>query len=480
MIGAPGGDAAADGYRRQRVGHWDALWSRSRRDGFGTRSYHRRLETIYRFLVPPGRRVLELGSGSGDLLASVRPSVGMGVDFSREAIARSSAAHPELRFVEADAHELDLDERFDFILLSDLVHDVWDLEMVLRRVARVTTARTRIIFNFYSRLWEVPLAIAKHFGWASPVLQQNWFAVEDVENLLHLTGFETLRHWPEILFPLDVPVVAPLANRYAVKLWPLKYFALTNFVIARPAVAAENPAPSVSVVVAARNEAGNIEPIFRRVPDLGAETEIVFVEGGSNDGTFETIQHAIAQHPERRAKLFKQTGKGKGDAVRLGFANSSGDILLILDADMTVQPEDLPRFVEAMTSGKGEFVNGVRLVYPMEDEAMRFFNLVGNKFFGLAFSWVLGQPIKDSLCGTKVIWRSDYEQLVANRAYFGDFDPFGDFDLLFGVAKLNLKIVDLPVRYRARTYGETNIRRWSDGWLLLKMMAFAAKRLKFV
>ena len=204
------------------------------------------------------------------------------------------------------------------------------------------------------------------------------------------------------------------------------------------------------------------------------------MEGGSSDGTFETIEATIAKHPERVAKLFKQSGKGKGDAVRLGFAHASGDILVILDADMTVRPEDLPRFVAALESGKGEFINGVRLVYPMEDEAMRFFNLVGNKFFGLAFSWVLGQPIKDSLCGTKVMWRSDYQQVAANRHYFGDFDPFGDFDLLFGAAKLNLKIVDLPVRYRARTYGETNIRRWTGGWLLLKMMSFAARRLKFV
>jgi len=234
------------------------------------------------------------------------------------------------------------------------------------------------------------------------------------------------------------------------------------------------------VVVPARNEAGSIATIFDRVPELGAGTELIFVEGGSIDDTYRVIQKAIAEHPEQRSKLLSQTGKGKGDAVRLGFAEASGDVLMILDSDLTVPPEDLPRFLGALVSGKADFANGSRLVYPMEKEAMRFFNLLGNKFFSLTFSWLLGQPIKDTLCGTKVLWKSDYEAIVANRSYFGDFDPFGDFDLLFGAAKLNLKILDLPVRYQDRTYGTTNIQRWKHGWVLLRMVMFAAKRIKFV
>jgi glycosyltransferase involved in cell wall biosynthesis len=232
--------------------------------------------------------------------------------------------------------------------------------------------------------------------------------------------------------------------------------------------------------VAARNEAGNIEHILRRVPTLGSRTQLVFVEGGSTDNTYETIETLIKQHPDKDISLYRQAGKGKGDAVRLGFNKANGDILMILDADMTVPPEDLPRFVDAIASGKGEFVNGVRLVYPMENEAMRFFNIVGNKFFSMAFSWLLEQPIKDTLCGTKVMWAKDYRHLAANRSYFGDFDPFGDFDLLFGAAKLNLKIAEMPVRYRARTYGDTNISRWRHGWILLKMVVFAARRIKFI
>ena len=237
--------------------------------------------------------------------------------------------------------------------------------------------------------------------------------------------------------------------------------------------------PSCTVVVAARNEEGHINKLFERIMDLDLATEIIFVEGNSSDDTYLAIKRAISAHPSLNCRLLKQPGEGKGDAVRTGFAVAVGDVLMILDADMTVLPEDLKRFYDAIVSGKGDFINGVRLVYPMEDKAMGFFNLVGNKFFSIVFSWLLGQPIRDTLCGTKVIWRKDYERLAADRAYFGNFDPFGDFDLLFGAAKLKLKILEIPVHYYERHYGETNISRWHHGFLLLKMTVFAARRIKF-
>ncbi|MBN1813024.1 MAG: glycosyltransferase [Anaerolineae bacterium] len=475
-------DGSRQDYRQARVARWDAIarqmdtWT-----GWGTH-YHRRLAEIYRFLVPPGQRVLELGCARGDLLAALEPAVGVGVDFSPEMIERASQRHPGLRFIHADAHDLRLDEAFDVIILSDLVNDLWDVQTVLEQVARVATPRARVIVNTYSRLWEPLLALAEKLGLGKPTLYQNWLAVEDVANLLNLAGFEVIRHWEEILCPLPVPLLAAFVNRWLVKLWPFKLLALTNFVVARPKPQprSQGGEPSVSIVIPARNEVGNVPQIFERTPHLGSRTELVFVEGHSKDDTYAAIERAVAAHPERPCKLLRQTGVGKGDAVRLGFANASGDILMVLDADLTMPPENLPRFYEALRSGQAEFVNGVRLLYPMEDEAMRFLNLVGNKFFSLAFSWLLGQPIKDSLCGTKALWKSDYDLIAANRAYFGDFDPFGDFDLLFGAARLNLKIVDLPIRYRKRTYGTTNIHRWQHGWLLLKMVLFAAGRIKFV
>jgi glycosyltransferase involved in cell wall biosynthesis len=237
--------------------------------------------------------------------------------------------------------------------------------------------------------------------------------------------------------------------------------------------------PSVTVVIPCRNERGNIESAVRRTPRMGRETDIVFVDGSSTDGTPAEIERVIAAHPEWRITLLHQgSGTGKGDAVRKGFAAATGDVLMILDADLTVPPEDLPKFYRALASGKGEFINGTRLVYPMERQAMRTLNLLGNKFFSLAFTWLLEQRFRDTLCGTKVLFRRDYEKIAANRAYFGDFDPFGDFDLIFGASKLNLRIVEVPVRYRERTYGVTNIRRFSHGWLLLRMCVLAFYKLK--
>lgn len=477
-------DIFAYRYQQQRIAHWDFVAQKfAERRGLGA-FYQKVLAYYYKLFVPPGLRVLEIGCGQGDLLSALKPSVGVGIDISGEMIKQSSKRYPDLRFIHADVHELSLNEKFDIIILSDLVNDLWDVQVAFERLAILSHSRTRLILNTYSRLWEIPLSLTQRLGLSKPRLEQNWLTVEDITNLLKLAGFEVIKCTREILLPLYIPLVSKLANRILVKLWPFSCAALTNFIIARPLKLFEQTAtavkPLVSVIIPARNEAGNIESIFERVPKMGRGTELVFIEGHSKDNTFRAIEQAISKYPMYKCKLLKQEGKGKGDAVRLGLANASGEIFMILDADLSVSPENLHRFYEALVSGTGEFINGVRLIYPMERRAMRFINLIGNKFFGLAFSWLLGQFIKDSLCGTKAFWRRDYDLIAANRAYFGDFDPFGDFDLLFGAAKLNCKIIDLPIRYRARTYGATNIHRWQHGWLLLKMLAFAARRIKFV
>ena len=476
------GKANSKCYQKTRVSHWDQV-ARDKDEWKGCRGYyHKRLQSVLQFVVSPGQRVMEIGCGQGNLLASLHPSYGVGVDFSSQMIKRARNSHPDLHFMQADAHEIDVKEHFDFIILSDLVNDLWDVQAVLQNIKPLTTSGSRIIITTYSRLWEIPFKIIRKLGLAKPLLFQNWLTVEDLSGLLSLADFEVIRHWEEIVWPLRTPMVDSLLNRFIVKIWPFRWFALTNIIIARPcpAAVAAASAPTVSVVIPARNEAGNIQKIFAEVPEMAGGTELIFVEGGSSDNTYEVIAKAMADNPHRLSKLLCQTGQGKGDAVRLGFQHATGDILMILDADLTVPPEDLSRFYDVLASGKAEFVNGVRLVYPMEKEAMRFFNLLGNKFFSLTFSWLLGQPIKDTLCGTKVLWKRDYEKIVANRAYFGDFDPFGDFDLLFGAAKLNLKISEVPIRYRERTYGTTNISRWKHGWLLLRMVCFAALRIKFI
>ncbi len=475
-------DQAALSYKENRIENWNKVAQQLPYGiPWGPRTYYRRLKEVYKFLVAPNQRVLEIGCGGGDLLASLQPAIGVGVDFSPSMCDIARARHPDYTFIQMDACDLSgLDGTFDIIILSDTINDLWNVQVVFNQIKRLSSRHTRLIMNFYSRLWEIPLSIARGLKLANPTLPQNWLTSEDVQNLLQLSDFEIVRHWQEVLLPVPIPFLREIFNKILVHLWPFRLMALTNFIVARPKNLFENLNPSISIVVPARNELGNISKIFEHVVNMGSETELIFVEGHSKDDTYSVIERNILENPQRKAYLFRQTGIGKADAVRLGFEKSSGEILMILDADLTVSPKDLPLFVDALISGKGELINGVRLVYPMQDQAMRSLNFLGNKFFSLAFSWLLGQQIKDTLCGTKVLWRKDYDRIVANRSYFGNFDPFGDFDLIFGAAKLNLRIIDLPIRYRERTYGETNINRWKHGLLLLRMVFFAAVRLKFI
>lgn len=471
----------ASDHKRERQAHWDALVEGFSHDGFSA-GYHRRLNQIYGQIIAPGLSVLEIGCAKGDLLASLAPSHGVGIDFCQRMLDHARTKYPHLHFYTCDAHCLaDVEGEFDYIVFSDLVDDLWDVQVFLEQLPKFCKPTTRLVFNFYSHLWNLPLRLAQTLGLAKPMLPQNWLTVEDMRGLLHLTGFRELSHRTEVLLPLPIPWVSDIFNRFLVKLKPLSYLHLSHLMIAYQSTAANiGSSPSVSVIVPARNEAGNIAAILERVPEMGSGTEIIFVEGGSSDSTYEVIEAAIADSSGLNCRLLKQNGSGKGDAVRLGFEEAAGDILMILDADLTVAPEDLIKFFNALADNRADFVNGVRLVYPQQGKAMRFLNLIGNKFFSLAFTWLLGQTVKDTLCGTKAIWKDHYRMLAAQRGYWGELDPFGDFDLLLGAVRLNLRILDIPVRYGERSYGETNISRWSDGLLLLRMVVTAARKIKFI
>jgi len=307
---------------------------------------------------------------------------------------------------------------------------------------------------------------------------QNWLSVKDIENLLGLENFEIVKVERKLLFPKYIPLFNLLVNTFLSNLPGIGNLNLVQFITARPLYSQPRDY-SVTVVVPARNEMGNIENAILRTPEFGTHQEFIFIEGNSSDGTYDEMLRVQQAYPQKDIKVMKQSGKGKGNAVREAFEKAEGDILIILDADLTTPPEDMPKFYEALRWNKGEFINGCRLVYPMEKQAMRFLNFLANKFFGWFFSFLLGQRLKDTLCGTKVLFRTDYDKINANRHYFGDFDPFGDFDLLFGAAKLNLKITEVIVRYRDREYGSTQISRFSHGWLLIKMSLFAARKMKF-
>ncbi len=488
--------------------------------------YYRDLARLHQFLIPVGARVLEIGCGTGDLLSSVQPSVGVGVDISPITVNLAQKNHPNLRFYCADAETLtpekigyvsegpekgpiegpiDEPQTFDYIICANAASYFSDIQTVLSRLKPFCKPQTRLIISFHNYLWEPLLKLGEAIGQRRPQPPQNWLSMDDVANLLAVTGYIPLKRGRRLLVPRYIPGLSYVINRYLAPLPGIKHFGLTNYVVARPDFRADFQAgftpeaidssadsqtdsalekprlPSVSVIIPARNEAGNIEAAIARMPALGSHTEIIFVEGHSTDETWETIQKKVRYYRGPfKLKAFQQQGKGKADAVRLGFAEATGDVLMILDADLTVPPEDLPHFLAAIASHRGEFINGSRLLYPRSKQAMPWLNTLANKTFALMFSFLLEQPLKDTLCGTKVLWRSDYERITAGRSYFGDFDPFGDFDLLFGAAKLNLHLVEVPIRYQPRSYGSSNIAHVKEGLVLVKMCAYASRKLKFI
>ncbi|MGJ3252872.1 MAG: glycosyltransferase [Elainellaceae cyanobacterium] len=449
--------------------------------------YYKDIERFHRFLLRPGARVLEVGSGLGYLLDAVSPSYGVGIDINPAAIDYAQKRFPDLKFLLDDAHDFTLYQTFDYILLANSVSYFENIQKTLDNICHVCNPSTRLVFTFHNPAWEPILTFATRIGQRMPLPPLNWLSLRDIENLLDLANYEIVAHYKRILLPKHVPFLSWFCNSIIAPLPLINQMCLAEFVVARVrpiTVPVSQPIShdlTCSVIIPARNEAGNIENCIRRLPRLGKHTEIIFVEGNSSDNTWDEICRVQLKYGNQfDIKAYQQTGKGKGDAVRLGFKEASGDILVILDSDLTVQPEDLIHFFNAIASGKCELANGCRLIYPINPSTMPVLNQMANRFFAWLLSYLLNTKIKDSLCGTKAISKSNYERMSANRAYFGDFDPFGDFDLLFGAAKLGLKIQDIPVRYVPRTYGESNIRHVKEGFVLLRMCMHAARKMKFI
>jgi SAM-dependent methyltransferase len=446
-------------------------------------AYHNDLQTFLRFTLRPEASVVELGCGIGNVLSRLPQRKKIGIDFAEEMIAVARTRDGTgTTYMTADVEDLPKRmEAPDYVLLLDTVNTLNDVQKAFCEIREKLCAdHTRLVITFQNFLWRPLFTLAVRLGLMAPFPPQNWLTPEDVAVLLSLSGWEIVRHTERVLLPVPFPLLTSLCNRFLVKLPIFRWFALVHCVVARP-VPRERKDYSISIIIPARNEAGNLRRAIESIPSMGSGAEVIMVEGNSTDDTWERMQALKKEYcGPHRLVIARQEGRGKGDAVRKGFSLATNDILCILDADLTVDPSELPKFYDALASGKGECINGSRLVYPMEDKAMRFLNLVGNKIFSWLFTWLLGQRLKDTLCGTKAILRKDYENVEKNRSYFGEFDPFGDFDLLFGAAKQNLKIIEIPVRYKERTYGQTNIQRWKHGWLLLRMCAVAARKLKFV
>ncbi len=369
--------------------------------------------------------------------------------------------------------------RSALILDGNFNHDL-DIQNTLSIIHDAISRHTRLMIIAYSPYFSWLFRWATKLGLRSGNAPSTFLTRTDLDNLCKISDYEVVRFRNTVYFPWKWFGLGSVVNKILSITPGLNRLSLVNVITLRP-IKPSMDSPSVTVVIPARNEKGNIENALKRMPDLGAPLEVIFVEGNSNDGTYEEIQRVIAD-PQYQAKfklkLFKQTTKGKADAVRVGFSHASHELITILDADLTMPPEKLPRFYNAYVAGKADFVNGSRLLYPMEGEAMRFLNHLGNVFFAKSLSTVLESSIGDSLCGTKFLTKVDYDRMIQWRRDFGDFDPFGDFELLFPTAVLGLGVVDIPIRYLARTYGSTNIRRFRDGLLLLKMTLVGLLRIR--
>ncbi len=480
VLPPPGGELPkSNGLLQQQLAKTAAFYDAAApdRNWFG-QQYLRRLARYYRDWIPADASICEIGCGDGSLLALLPNADVSGIDISERQVARARTRLPHGNFQQGAGETFQFDRTFDFIIISETINCAADVQRIFENIRRCSRSDTRLVLNFYNTIWKPLLNLATALGFKAPQPESNWLSRTDVKNLLQLADWEVVRSETRILIPAPLFGLDKLLNRFLAPL--LSSFGLTTLMVCRPTFHIIQRVKTISILIPARNEEGNIEAAVERIGKFAGKGELIFVEGHSTDGTWAEILRMRAKYPQLNIRAFQQTGRGKGNAVREGFAQAYGDILMILDADLTMPPEELEKFYDALTSGKGDFVNGVRLVYPMEGEAMQFCNIIANKLFSYAFSWLLGQPVKDTLCGTKVLHRSDYKKIEHHRSFFGDFDPFGDFDLLFGASKQHLKIVDVPIRYRDRQYGSTNIRRWRHGLLLLRMVFFAARKVKFV
>lgn len=363
---------------------------------------------------------------------------------------------------------------FDYIIILEVLEETQDIIKLLKDTQTLLKKRGKLVIIYNNYLYNY---IKQLFNKKS----KNWLSTNDIRNFLQLSNYESFISNALYFFDIKLPLLNSLINRIIVHIFPISHFAKIHYIIAKKIHISPKDL-STSIIIPARNEKGNIENIFNSLSPLGTTTEVIFVEGNSVDGTKEEIIRCINKYSKIQTFSFhfidQGTEKGKADAVRKGFAKAKGEVLFIYDADVSINPNDLSKFYKAIISNKGEFINGSRLVYPMEKLAMQSLNILGNKFFSLLYSWILDQKVKDTLCGTKVIWKNDYLLMKNDRYLTGNYDPFGDFELLIGARKLNLKIIDLPIRYYERKYGKTNIKRFSNGLQLAKYSLIAIKKLK--
>ncbi len=433
--------------------------------------YYEQINRLLRFIVEPGKRVLLVGCLTPDFLEAVRPSAGLGIDCSAQHVEAAHERFPHWQFRRHDDYRIGGgDEAFDYVIITD-VNDQVDPIATLRALRSAMHKETRVIIENYNHLWEPIIHAAEYFGLKYSRPLQNWLTIDDLRNILELCDFEPLQVHRTVLLPKKIPLLSRLINGFFARLPGIRRLNMVNLIVARPVAPRLAPRDySVSIVVPCRNEVGNVAAAVERIPDIGSHTEIIFCDDKSTDGTADEVRRLQRLHPERDIKLYEGPGICKALNVRAGFDRAGGDILMILDADLTTMPEELHYFYEVIASGRAEFVNGTRFIFPMEGVAMAPLNVIGNRFFSWLVSTAIGQHVSDTLCGTKVLWRRHWPAILALTSLWGTNDRWGDYDLLFGAAKLHLRIVDLPVHYQERVSGVTKMTgRFRNGLIMLRM-----------
>lgn len=436
--------------------------------------YYSNIKAFISRIFPPGSKVLEVGCGTGEILASMNPKRGVGIDISQKMVELAKQKYPQYTFIHAPIEDLDIDEKFDYVIMVDVVDHVYDVVDVFTSLRRFCHPTTRIILTTISPWWEPILSLMEKLSAKMPEGPHNFIEKRILGNMIEMVGFSVSYSGYLLLFPKWIPILSYIMNSIGVRIWGLNRLSAVQYMIIQPEFKKTfDLGLGCSVIIPCHNEEDNIESAVRRIPSMGKETEIIVVNDGSTDGTAEKVR-ALQKEISNLKLVDYSPNRGKGQAVKQGFDAATQEVIMILDADVSTPPEELPRFFEPLNRGVCQFVNGTRMVYPMEEQAMRTVNLFFNKMFGYMMSFITQQTLTDTLCGTKALYRSDYK-----RMQWG-IDRWGDFDLLFGAAKMGSKIMEVPVHYLTRQSGESKMKSLKHGIHLLIACVKGFRQLIFI
>ena len=440
--------------------------------------FHNEDLRVIKEIIPIDSNVLEIGCGNGNLIGNLDVRQSIGIDISDKLIDSAMNKFSRVKFFCSDIisfrKKFISPTKFDFIIISDTIGYFNDIQKTLESIHDFCKPETRIVISYFSPIWQPILSLAEKIGLKMPDLNPPLFASSDLKNFVEVSGYQTIKLEKKIILPLKLFGIERIVNRFIANLPIINHLCLRQYLICRSLkVIKKNQFKSASIIIPCRNEFGNIRAGLKRIESFCKKMEVIFVEGNSSDDTWNEIKKVMKEDEFKKKnfiiRALKQEGSGKKNAVFKGFDNAKYEVLMILDGDLTVKPEELSKFWDKISSGEAEFINGTRLIYPMEDNAMRFLNYIANKIFSYLFSWILGQRYTDTLCGTKIISKKNYLRAKSFTKDLEKLDPFGDFFFIFSSLRLNLKMIEIPVRYKARKYGETQISRFRDGFKLIKM-----------